>query len=413
MAFFIKNFESITASLIQRVAFGTTALTDFNVGSKTRTMLEAFAQELEAFYHQMFRGILEAIDTALFNSFDFPPLNAVSASGQITFTLVEADNPTVALAPTANITIPAAFRVQIPVKNTATLIANSAPTGTTYEVVSDTVWRAGQNSVTAIVACTQAGILGNTTSGSITGILDTLPPVTGGLYKVTNALPFVNGENTEDQQSRKARFARYLQSLSRGTKVAILDAALTAVVRDIDDTILERVAKAVVVEPYVEDGSLPVGHVDIYIFNGTGGTTTALVVACQKVIDGYIDDNNNRVSGYKSAGIIATVKAAVEQGVNFNIFVKLKSGFTLSDNMKEQIKGAIVRYVTTLDPGDTLVFNKIVELVMDVDGVKNCIVASPNGDVVPSTSRNVVTILGEIDIATDDQFTILSETYTT
>jgi hypothetical protein len=413
MAFFIKNFESITASLIQRVAHGSTALTDFNVGSKTRTMLEAFAQELEAFYHQMFRGILEAIDTSLFNSFDFPPLPAIAASGQVTFSLVEADNPTIPLAPTANITIPAGFRVQVPVQDTATLIANSAPTGTTYEVVSSAVWQAGQNSVIATVACSQAGIVGNTTSGSITGILDSLPPVSGGVYKVNNSLPYVNGRNTEDQQSRKARFARYLQSLARGTKVAILDAALTAVVRDDNDTILETVAKVIVIEPYVEDGSLPVGHVDIYIYNGVGGTTQALVDACQKIIDGYIDENNNRISGYKAAGIIATVKAAIEQGVNFNIFVKMKNGFSLTEELKEQLKGAIVRYVLTLNPGDALVFNKIIELAMDVPGIYNVIIATPNGDVVPESSRHVITILGEISIATDDEFTITSETYTT
>src|ERR1700744_5744758 len=88
MSFFIKNFEGITASLLQSISQSTTALTDYNVGSKIRTMLEAVAEELEYLYHEMFRGIIEGIDTSVYNSFDFPLLPAVSASGIVTFSSV-------------------------------------------------------------------------------------------------------------------------------------------------------------------------------------------------------------------------------------------------------------------------------------------------------------------------------------
>jgi uncharacterized phage protein gp47/JayE len=411
MAFFIKNFESITASLIQSIAHSTTALTDYNPGSKVRTILEAFAQELEGFYHQMFRGIMEAIDSAVFNSFDFPPLPAVAALGKVTFSLTVAGSST-PLAPTSNITIPHGFRVQIPVQSAVVLSTGVAPSGTTYAVTEDSVWLAGQTTVLVNVACIKAGKLGNTTSGSITGLVDSLPVVQGGQYRVTNNLPYTNGQDEETQTARKARFAKFIQSLGRGTLAALESSALTAVVNDADGAIQEQVKKVVAVEPYMQDGSLPVGHVNIYIFNGVGGTSSSLVTNCQKIIDGYIDDNGNRIAGYKSAGIIVKVQAAIEQPQAFEISVKMVAKSVLTSDVVEQIKAGIVRYISNLNPGDVCVYNKIIELVMDVDGVYNCLVTSPVGDVAAESASNVITV-GSITIIEDTEFTVTSETYNT
>ena len=120
MAFFIKDANSITASLIQSVSQSSIALTDFNVGSVVRTMLEAFAQELDEFYLMMFRGILEGIDSSVYNSFDFPALPAIAASGNVVITLnVTGTSPAVPMVPTSNITIPQGFRFSIPSTSTA------------------------------------------------------------------------------------------------------------------------------------------------------------------------------------------------------------------------------------------------------------------------------------------------------
>lgn len=407
MAFFIKNFESITASLIINISESTSALTDFNVGSKIRVLIEAFAEELEAFYHMMFRGILEATNNAVFNSFDFPALPAVSASGNVLFSLVVAGSTT-PLAPNTTFTIPRGFRVQIPVSSQLSVSSAALP-GTTYTVITNTIWQAGQTSVLVPVACTQAGVLGNTPANSIKGIVDILPTVIGGQYQVTNPVPLINGSPAEDQNARKARFANYLQSLGRGTLVAIEHAALTAQILDSAGDIQEQVKIAVAVEPFTVDGSLPVGHVDIYIYNGFGGTTSDLVDATQKIIDGYIDANGNRIAGFKAAGVIAKVKPAIEQPQTFLVNVKMMSSFSLTDDIANQIQGAIAKYISTLAPGDTLIYNKIIELVMDVPGIYNCVVASPNGDVAAVDSQHIITV-GSITVTENNAIKILSET---
>jgi hypothetical protein len=405
MAFFIKNFESITASLILRVSENTAALTDFNVGSKIRTLLEAFAEELEYFYLDMYRGIIEGINNAVYNSFDFPPLPPVSASGVVNFSLVQAGT-TVPLAPTSSFSIPSGFQVQVPVQTTASISNKVAPSGTVYQVLNDTVWNAGATSVSATVVCTSSGIVGNTIANSVTGIVGALPTVQGGTFLVTNTIPFTNGEDQETNEERKARFSKYLQSLGRGTLVSLEFAALQAVVNDaVTGNIKEQVKKAVAVEPYKLDGSKPPAHCDIYIHNGVGGTSSSLVSAAQKVIDGYTDTNNNRISGYKAAGIIATVLPAVENPISFIIQVTMKPSFSLTNDLKSEISGFLSKYVDTLNPGERLVYNKVIDLVMDADGVYNCLILSPAGDIVPSGVQ-VINTVNSINITENTAFTI-------
>lgn len=162
----------------------------------------------------------------------------------------------------------------------------------------------------------------------------------------------------------------------------------------------------------MQDGSLPVGHVDIYIHNGVGGTSAGLVTAAQKIIDGYTDESNNRISGYKAAGIIATVKAATEQPQQFVVRVNWKTGYSLTLDVKNNLIAAIQRYVASLNPGQSIIYNKLIEIAMSVPGIYNCTVESPNGDVAANDLRSIMTV-GDIQILDDDNLTVTSETFTT
>lgn len=398
-AFFIKGFDQITASLIQSVSQSTTALTDFNVGSKIRTMLEAVAEEMEYLYHEMFRGILEGIDTAVYNSFDFPLLPAVAASGVITFQSVIA-NTNLPLVPTSTFTIPAGFQVSVPSQLSSTISLNSAPAGTVYTVIQDTPWPAGQSSVNCTVACAIAGSISNTIANSITSLVSTLPPIQGNQYLVTNTIPFTNGQDNETQTQRQIRFARYLQSLSRGTLDALEYAALTAAVTNSVGNITEQVKKVFAVEPYKIDGSKPPCHVDIYVYNGVGGTSSVLVADAQEIIDGYTDQNSNRIPGYKAAGVIAAVYAATELPQSIQINIIWQPSFSLNPTTQNQIEQAIVNYMSSLSPGDSLIYNQLIEIVMAQSGVYNVSISHPNGDVVPPNNQSIVT-LGSITITSN------------
>lgn len=74
------------ASMINWVSSATNKITDFNVGSVTRTMLEAVAIELEELYYQLLRAVEEAIEEAIYRTFNFPRNPAQKATGNVRFT---------------------------------------------------------------------------------------------------------------------------------------------------------------------------------------------------------------------------------------------------------------------------------------------------------------------------------------
>ena len=85
MAFQIKKFNSIVASMINWVSGTTTKVTDFNIGSVVRTLLEAVAIELEELYYQLLQAVEEAIEEAIYRAFNFPRNPAERATGMVTF----------------------------------------------------------------------------------------------------------------------------------------------------------------------------------------------------------------------------------------------------------------------------------------------------------------------------------------
>jgi hypothetical protein len=200
-----------------------------------------------------------------------------------------------------------------------------------------------------------------------------------------------------------------IRSLGRGTIEAIQYAALQTVIYDSNGNITEQVAQAVVVEPYLIDGSLPSAYVLVYIYNGVGNTSTALVAQTQNVINGYYDSNGNRISGYKAAGVIVLVLPVQESPQTFNINVEMAPGYSLTTTLSASISNSITTYVQGLAPGSSLLLNQIIEIVMNNTGVYNCYIVSPAADIIPADSTTVFTIEG-INITPVTSLTITGET---
>jgi hypothetical protein len=72
--------------MINWVSSTTDRITDFNTGSVTRTILEAVAIELEELYYQLLRAVEEAIEEAIYRTFNFPRNPAERATGNVRFT---------------------------------------------------------------------------------------------------------------------------------------------------------------------------------------------------------------------------------------------------------------------------------------------------------------------------------------
>ena len=122
------------------------------------------------------------------------------------------------------------------------------------------------------------GPSGNTSSNTIVEVVDSVGfPVT-----VTNPAPFLSGLSEETPEARRERFRLYIGGLSRGTKIALEFASRSVVLTDEDGVAIERVAAVLVREPYQDDPDGLLGRVEVYIDNGSGTPSPALL---QKVDD--------------------------------------------------------------------------------------------------------------------------------
>lgn len=97
MSFQIKKFNSILASMINWVSSATDRITDFNTGSVVRTILEAVAIELEELYYQLLRAVEEAIEEAIYRTFNFPRNPAERATGNVRFTRLSGAEPEITI----------------------------------------------------------------------------------------------------------------------------------------------------------------------------------------------------------------------------------------------------------------------------------------------------------------------------
>jgi uncharacterized phage protein gp47/JayE len=355
MAFQIKNFVSIVAGAINRMRATTTRISDYNVGSVARSLIEAPAIEIESLYLQMLNGLVESIPVAVYQSFDFQRLPASAAYTVVTFTASPSPAP-------AAIPIPAGTRVRIP--------------GGTVTYTTDAAVSIAQGGTTAAVRVTaqQAGQVGNTLAGTITEIVDSVPGVT-----VTNLDPVVSGRDEESDDRRYLRFQEFIQSIARSHVDGIRFAALSAVVTDGAGNVTEHVQQAIVYEPFITDNTQPLGYVNVWIWNGVDTASAALVLEAQKIIDGYQDASGQRVIGYKAAGVVVAVAAVTATNVNVTLTVTPEAGYAFAD-LKAPVEAAIRDYIFALPIGDDLLKNELIRVAMSVPGVYDIAISAPAGD---------------------------------
>lgn len=343
MAFQIKDFASISASAINWMRSTTKKVTDFNIGSVIRTLIEAVAAEIDELYQQMFIGLREAIPVSVYNSFDFAALGATSASGLIRVTVTSG----------AAVTIPA---------------------GTVFSVDGRSVTYASQQDVTIASGATYADVQVSATSTGVAGNLGagssfTANPPPDRFVSAQNLAPFLSGQDAETDTARKIRFNAFIASLNRGTVVALTYGLKLTNVKDAAGNVIERVVGTAIIEPWRDDALQPISLVQCYIHNGVGSTSSALVTRAREVIYGYYE-NGQAVPGWKAAGVKVEVFAATEDTVAVVGEITVLDGFDVASTI-DQAEQVIYSYILGLDVGVSCLKAAIVKRVMEIPGVHN------------------------------------------
>lgn len=347
LAFQIKDFTSIVASIVNHMRGTTTKITDFQPGSVARTLVEGPAVEVEELYLQMFIGLREAIPVATFLSFGFDKLPARYARG---FASISIETPL-----TAPLLISAGT-------------VFTAQDGRTYISSADVTWAAGENVVRVPITATQEGLAGNIAAGVITS-----SPAFGSDYTISNSA-IDNGSDAETDEEREARFAEFVKALSRGTVDACLYAAKMARVLDADGNLVEYVTRTGIIE-------MP-GYVKIYIYSSAGVASVQLIANAQKIINGSRDDQTGAITpGYRSGGVRVDIMPMVQRAVPFAVQVEMLSGYSLTAAVKQQMSDTFSSTVAAAQPGTVLLVGAIVDELLSIAGVKK---------VVPLTNENIV-----------------------
>ena len=370
-SFQLKNFASISASMINWLRATQTTVTDFTVGSVTRTLIEAPATELEELYQQMFNGLLNGIQTAVFTSFNFPPLVAAPAGGLIAVII-------------------ATQLIDTLIAAGATFTASSA-NAQQYGSTIDVTIPAGQTNVNVPVEALTSGSAGNIQNDTSF----TMTPSPPGFTAATNGAAFINGIDNETPAAHLIRFNSYVSTLQKGTNAAIIYGAMTANLQDANGNVIEQVKSAVVIEPYLANNALPISSINCYIHNGVGGTSSALVSQAQLVINGYTDANGNQIPGYKSAGVVCTVAAATEQPLSVTGVLTAAPGYD-QPTLVTAALAALTAYLLGLPTGQTAQFNLISAAVTNITGVGNFVISTPTADT--TVAANVKIMPGTLTI---------------
>lgn len=342
MAFQIKDFVSIVASMLNHMRGTTTKITDLQPGSVSRTLVEAPAVEIEELYLQIFNGLREAIPVATFKSFGFDKLPAAYARGFVSVSR--------ATAPDTAFTVP-----------TGTTF--TATDGRAYMSTQDVLWPSSETSVRIPVIAEAAGIAYNISSGSIVSSTSF-----DSSYTISNAA-INNGRDVETDAEREARFATFIGSLSRGTVFACLSAAASATVTDEEGNIQEYVTRY----GYTEIA----GYVKIFVYSSAGLPTSQLLVQGQRIIDGWEDADTGVITpGYRSGGVRVDVISMTERQIPLTARVSMQSGYELDETVKQAISDEFSTLLASVTPGNVLYVESIENSLLSVAGVKSVLISA-------------------------------------
>jgi len=229
-------------------------------------------------------------------------------------------------------------------------------------------WAAGTSIVHVPVQASTAGLVGNVAAGVIIS-----SPFFDSTFNVSNSA-ISSGRDVETDAEREARFAEFIQSISRGTVYACMWAARQAKVVDANGNILEYVVRAGLNEEP--------GIVKIYLYSNDGVPSADLLANGQLIIDGTRDDQAGTITpGYRSAGVRIDILPMAERAVPMAFQVQMFPGYSLTATVEQQMGDIFSTAIRGVLPGSTLYIGTLVELLLAVEGVRQ---------IVPVTNFNVV-----------------------
>ena len=363
-AFQIQSAASLTAAAIADMQSLSAGLTDFTQGAVGRSVIESVMIRIAELYQSAYIGIRQGVLTGTYRNFSFAKLPASYANGTLTFTL---PNSGLASSPQP---IPQGTIVGIP------------GTSLRYATTQAGTIQPGTASTTITAIALTVGSTGNTAYNTITDLISNLSFA----VNVTNQSPWLNGTDQESDQSRFQRFQAFIAGLSQGTDAAIQAAALQTYLTDANGNITERVQNVLVVEPFKTGGLL--GYIEVWVDNGSGTASNALVSAVTDALVGYVDDSGTSHAGVIADGARLTVFAITPFTLNVTGLITLAPGYDPTATPIAAVS-AIANYVSGLGIGAQFIISQAEAAALSVAGVTDIQLIAPLANVSPVQGQRI------------------------
>jgi uncharacterized phage protein gp47/JayE len=339
VAFSLKLFNSILEDMMNWVIAKQSKVTDFNEGSVMRSLLESVALETEQLYIRTRVGFEDALKYIPFYAFDFTKKSGQKASGTVVFSRTGTSG-----------------EVAIPI---GTLVATAD--GTQFATTSTgTIADGNTDSNNVSILAEKEGEESNVAADTITVIVT---PVNG-VETVNNASATSGGLDKETDAEFLKRFREFIEGLGQSNESGLITGS----------KLVTGVRSASIIEHFPPSSSY---NVSVYIDDGAGNAPQALIDSVESKLKG---DGTAGNPGYKAAGINIQVLAPTK--VTQDVTVTINDDGMLSEStMEYNIELAITNYINNLLLGEDIIRNRLIEVMMDVDGVEDLTLTTPASNV--------------------------------
>lgn len=316
----------VAANAISLMAAQTNVPTDYNVGSQVRTFNEAMGSVIEMQATADLATAFQALAYGAMSLFNVAPAAAQAATGVAVF----------ATSFPVSAALPVTQAVLIP---SGTLMQTAG--GIQFATTAQTTLASGTTSVNAGIIASVAGAAGNVPASGITGI-----PLTSIGYPlfVSNAIATAGGADAGSQSSALALFTARQSALGLSSPVAVANAAVGVSVSGTGET----VQCAGCFEPFLAAGSGAgsgtAGFI-LYIDDGTGGASSALIAAVTAWISGNITANQ---SGFRPAGVPYQVSGVTPVFADVTVVGTLTPGLFASGGVAAAAISGVTAYFNAL-----------------------------------------------------------------
>ena len=336
---------------------------DFTVGSVFRGLSEAsaaIALWLQWLILDVLRqtrlGTSQGTEVDSFVAdFGLTRLAGVAAVGQVTFFRYTTGVPVyLSLGTTVQTT-----------DGTQSFTVTADPTNSAYDGSAGYNVLAAVASITVPVLAVTPGSAGNIQAGAISVLTSAIA-----LDTVTNAAPFLSGQDPETDAALRVRFVAYINSRARATETAI-DFAISSVQQGLSYQVQENIAP---------DGTARPGFFTVTVDDGSGAPSAGLLATVSLAIEAY-----------RALTVQYAVLGPLTASVTVSLTITAAAGYQ-KPTLQGVVAQAILAYIDALPIGGSLPYFGLANIAASVPGVAEIDSLLVNGGAanISGASRTII-----------------------